>query len=75
VNIDSELTSCVLTEFPGSIICGWISDRGGRRLGFAMGSAVSLLGVGLEYAANEPGLLLAGKIVSFESSILLSFYI
>ncbi|KAJ5753428.1 uncharacterized protein N7511_007581 [Penicillium nucicola] len=48
----------------GSIICGWISDRGGRRLGFAIGSAVSLLGVGLEYAATSPGMLLAGKIVN-----------
>ncbi|KAJ5371187.1 uncharacterized protein N7496_007279 [Penicillium cataractarum] len=46
----------------GSIICGWVSDRGGRRLGFLVGSALSLLGVGLEYAANEPGMLLAGKI-------------
>lgn len=43
-----------------------MSDRGGRRLGFGMGSAVSLLGVGLEYAASEPGMLLAGKIVSLD---------
>ncbi|CAG8947770.1 unnamed protein product [Penicillium salamii] len=48
----------------GSIASGWISDRGGRRLGFGIGSAISLLGVGLEYAANEPGLLLAGKIIN-----------
>ncbi|OOQ86552.1 maltose permease [Penicillium brasilianum] len=48
----------------GSIICGWVSDRGGRRLGFGMGSVISLLGVGLEYAAKEPGLLLAGKIIN-----------
>ncbi|KAJ5929910.1 hypothetical protein N7466_005403 [Penicillium verhagenii] len=48
----------------GSIICGWVSDRGGRRLGFGIGSAISLLGVGLEYAAKEPGMLLAGKIIN-----------
>ncbi|KAK9859883.1 maltose permease [Penicillium brevicompactum] len=48
----------------GSIASGWISDRGGRRAGFAIGSAISILGVGLEYAANEPGLLLAGKIIN-----------
>ncbi|CAI7650402.1 unnamed protein product [Penicillium bialowiezense] len=48
----------------GSIASGWISDRGGRRAGFAIGSAISTLGVGLEYAANEPGLLLAGKIIN-----------
>ncbi|KAJ6111554.1 hypothetical protein N7523_007615 [Penicillium sp. IBT 18751x] len=48
----------------GSIICGFVSDRGGRRLGFAIGSAISLLGVGLEYAASEPGMLLAGKIIN-----------
>jgi hypothetical protein len=33
-------------------------------MGFAIGSAVSLLGVGLEYAATSPAMLLAGKIVS-----------
>ncbi|KAJ6188608.1 hypothetical protein N7519_003516 [Penicillium mononematosum] len=48
----------------GSIICGWASDRGGRRLGLTIGSAISLLGVGLEYAASEPGMLLAGKIIN-----------
>lgn len=31
-----------------------------------MGSAVSLLGVDLEYGASEPGMLLAGKIVSLD---------
>jgi MFS family permease len=49
----------------GSILCGYLSDRGGRRLGFAVGSATSLLGVGLEYGASGPGMLLAGKIVRF----------
>ncbi|CAG8196427.1 unnamed protein product [Penicillium olsonii] len=48
----------------GSLVSGWISDRGGRRVGFGMGSAISILGVGLEYAANEPGMLLAGKIIN-----------
>ncbi|KAJ5107967.1 hypothetical protein N7456_004642 [Penicillium angulare] len=48
----------------GSIICGYASDRGGRRLGFGIGSALSFLGVGLEYAASEPGMLLAGKIIN-----------
>lgn len=48
-----------------------MSDRGGRRLGFGIGSAISLVGVGLEYAASEPGLLLAGKIVS--SILIVSF--
>lgn len=61
----------MLINFAGSIICGYLSDRGGRRLGFAVGSAISLLGVGLEYAANSPGILLAGKIVRFTSALCL----
>jgi MFS family permease len=73
VNIDCELLSCILISFTGGIICGWVSDRGGRRLGFAIGSAISLLGVGLEYAANGPGMLLAGKIVRSDPGALLSF--
>ncbi|KAJ5726635.1 uncharacterized protein N7483_007992 [Penicillium malachiteum] len=48
----------------GSIICGWISDRSGRKIGFGIGSALSILGVGLEYAATAPGMLLAGKIIN-----------
>lgn len=48
----------------GGLACGYVSDRLGRRMGFIVGSCLSLLGVGLEYAATSPGMLLAGKIVS-----------
>ncbi|KAH9234746.1 hypothetical protein K456DRAFT_1948701 [Colletotrichum gloeosporioides 23] len=48
----------------GSIMCGWVSDRFGRRLGFQIASAISILGIGLQYAASEPGLLLAGKMIN-----------
>jgi len=47
----------------GGIACGYLSDRFGRRMGFLAGSAFSIVGVGVEYAASTPGVLLAGKIV------------
>ncbi|KAJ5778741.1 hypothetical protein N7520_001987 [Penicillium odoratum] len=51
---------------------GMLIDRGGRRIGFAVGAAVSLLDVGLEYAADGPGMLLAGKIIN---GIALGFFL
>lgn len=47
----------------GGIACGYLSDRFGRRIGFLAGSGFSIIGVGVEYAASTPGVLLAGKIV------------
>ena len=47
----------------GGIACGYLSDRLGRRVGFLAGSAFSIVGVGVEYTASTPGVLLAGKIV------------
>ncbi|KAH6991430.1 general substrate transporter [Ilyonectria sp. MPI-CAGE-AT-0026] len=48
----------------GSVACGWLADTWGRRAGFVLGSALSVLGVGIEYASNSAGTLLAGKIAS-----------
>lgn len=47
----------------GGIACGYLSDRFGRQVGFLAGSACSIVGVGVEYVASTPGVLLAGKIV------------
>ncbi|TDZ61602.1 MFS transporter fmqE [Colletotrichum trifolii] len=51
-------------EHEGSLMCGWLSDRFGRRLGLLFASCISILGIGLQYAASEPGLLLAGKMIN-----------
>ncbi|KAF4552546.1 Sugar (and other) transporter-like protein 14 [Elsinoe fawcettii] len=48
----------------GGIICGFISDRFGRRVGFGSGSMLSIAGVGIQYAANTASVLLVGKIVN-----------
>ncbi|KAJ5242445.1 uncharacterized protein N7469_000772 [Penicillium citrinum] len=48
----------------GSLICGWFSDKTGRRSGFLAGCILSISGIGLQYAASRPGILLAGKIVN-----------
>lgn len=47
----------------GGLMCGWVSDRFGRRIGLVCGSLCSVVGVAVEYAATNPGTLLAGKIV------------
>ncbi|TDZ37011.1 MFS transporter fmqE [Colletotrichum spinosum] len=48
----------------GSLMCGWLSDRFGHRLGLLIASCISILGIGLQYAASGPGLLLAGKMIN-----------
>ncbi|KAL0932627.1 maltose permease [Colletotrichum truncatum] len=56
----------------GGILSGWLSDRFGRRVAFLIASCISILGIGLQYAASEPGLLLAGKMVN---GIALGFFL
>ncbi|KAL2802094.1 general substrate transporter [Aspergillus granulosus] len=48
----------------GGIICGWVSDKTGRRTGFVIGSLISIVGIGLQYGASEQGMLLAGKTIN-----------
>ncbi|OAL52636.1 general substrate transporter [Pyrenochaeta sp. DS3sAY3a] len=48
----------------GSAICGQISDWRGRRASFAVGSCISLVGVGIMYASETHGMLLASKIIN-----------
>lgn len=56
----------------GSLLCGWFSDKAGRRSGFLVGCLLSILGIGLQYAASRHGMLLVGKIVSEPSPTLVS---
>lgn len=49
----------------GGVICGQLSDLWGRKVSMFLGAALSMVGVGVEYAAANVGVLLAGKIVSF----------
>lgn len=53
----------------GGLLCGLVSDRFGRRFGFMSGSILSATGVAMQYAANEPGLLLGGKDVSLKGHV------
>ncbi|KAJ5082091.1 hypothetical protein N7532_011134 [Penicillium argentinense] len=48
----------------GSIVCGWLSDKAGRRPGFLVGCLSSIFGIGLQYAASRPAMLLAGKLIN-----------
>lgn len=47
----------------GGPICGVVSDWKGRRAAFAAGCCISFVGVGIMYAAESHGMLLASKIV------------
>ncbi|KAL2787802.1 general substrate transporter [Aspergillus keveii] len=48
----------------GGIICGWVSDKTGRRPGFIAGALISIVGIGLQYGASSQGMLLAGKTIN-----------
>lgn len=48
----------------GGIACGYISDWRGRRLALTIGCCLSILGVGIMYAASSPAVLLVAKTVS-----------
>jgi MFS family permease len=47
----------------GGVICGQLSDLLGRKASMFLGAALSMVGVGVEYAAASVGVLLAGKTV------------
>ncbi|KAH6687958.1 general substrate transporter [Plectosphaerella plurivora] len=48
----------------GGIACGYISDWRGRRFALAIGCCLSILGVGIMYAANSPAVLLVAKSIN-----------
>ncbi|KAM0287400.1 hypothetical protein ACHAQH_000350 [Verticillium albo-atrum] len=48
----------------GGLACGWVADWRGRRVALAMACCISIAGVGIMYAAEQPAVLLVAKIIN-----------
>lgn len=48
----------------GCLVVGWIMDTYSRRYAFCCGGIVSLIGGAIQAAAQNPGMMIAGRLIS-----------